>query len=236
MKQGCRGGSDRKAALKDFAARFKSAFDHRASLAGLDHQDIAVAIGKHPSTLRAHRAGENGIDWLDLEAYDDYFAAVGLPGLIADIREQKNWATHIEQLQSVSMYEPAKRLLECAPGLRAAGRGAIEEFLADQGLLPFVHILVAADGAVRASAIGSKMPTAKALDPSIRMRDVRSLSDRPYGQFLHRQVHELLQVGGDVVHHISAPSMTYYRLGVPVENFLVGVTFGAEVIPSYKLG
>ncbi|WP_341893901.1 hypothetical protein [Ferrovibrio terrae] len=235
MTTGCSGSSDERDALKDFGARFKAAFDHRVSLAGLDQKDVAAAIKKHPSTLRAHRAGENPMSYLDLEAYDDYFAAIGQPGLIDDVRQQRNWTAYAEQLQSVSEYGPAQRLMECAPGLRSAG-GAIEEFLAEQGLLPYVHIMVAADGAVRTSAIGSKMPTARALDPSIKMRDVRNLSDRAYGQFLHRQVHELLQDGRDVVQHISAPSMSYYRLGVPVGNFLVAVTFGAQVIPSYKLG
>ncbi|MFN3883287.1 MAG: hypothetical protein ACK4Q4_00835 [Rhodocyclaceae bacterium] len=228
-------GNTEQTAVEDLAARFKAALDHRLSLAGLELQHVAKAVGRDPSTLRAHRRGANKLFYLDMEAYDDYFAAIGLPGLIDDVRSQRSWVPSPEPLSAAQGFEPARRLMQRLDGLRQAGEAHIEEYLAEHGLLPYAHILMRADAAIRTGHFGSKMASASALDPSIRGRDVRSLSDRAYGQFLHRHVHELLQAGGPVVHRIVAPMMTYRRLGVPVGNTLVAVSFDIEMAGAYRL-
>lgn len=227
-------GAAESAEIKDLAARFKAAFEHRVALAGVAEQEIAKAVGRDASTLRAHKRGGNRFFYLDMEAYDAYFAAIGLPGLMDDVRAQRSWVPVEEPLAAGQASEPARRLLECMGGLRQA-EAAIEEFLAEKGLLAYAHIMVAADGAIRTTRFGSKMPSVSSLDPAIRGRDVRNLSDRAYGQFLHRQVHEILQRGEPVIHRICAPAMTYRRLGVPVGNSLVAVSFDISTIDGYRL-
>jgi hypothetical protein len=216
------------------ADRFRAAVDLRLKHSAITYSDLAVALGMADRTLLAKRNGENKLFYQDIEAADDFFASVGLPGLMDDMRGQRAWANKRETVNREALSAPARKLLDCLGGLHAAGAG-LQSFLAEQRLLPHVHIMARADNAVRIVHCGERMASAKALSRSILLRDVREISDRPYGLFLHEHVSQLLQAGEPAAHRITAPTMRYRRFSVVTGDFLIAVSDDISVDDSYLL-
>lgn len=218
----------------DLASRFDAALTWRVQKAEITFDQLAESMGIDPTTLRAKRRGQNKLFYQELEALDEYFSAIGMPGLLDELRAQRRWLSQPLQLKEAKLPPAAKKLLDCAAELRHSGAN-IHEFLAERALLKHVHIMVRADEAIRTTHCGGSMTSADHIDRSIIGRDVRSLSDRPYGQFLHSQVSELIQNGRPDLRRITSPSMQYTRLGVVAGELFVAISFDIEVSRSYVL-
>lgn len=234
MSNKAKTGSTVPAARADLAERFDAAITWRVAHHDVTFAQLAEVLGMDITTLGAKRRGKNKIFFEEIEAADEYFAALGSPGLVDEVRQARRWLSQPIDLAGAKLPAPARKLLEAAPGLREAGAN-IHEFLAERGLLKHVHIMVRADEAIRTTHCGGSMASADNLDRSILGRDVRSLSDRPYGQFLHSQVSELIQMGRPDLRRISSPIMRYTRLGVVAGEVFIGCSFDIEVSRKYVL-
>jgi hypothetical protein len=207
----------------------------RAEQAKVSLEDVAAAVGIPPATLAAKCSGGADILFQDVEALEDYFTAIGFPGLIDEVRRPHGWATYPLPISVARENSIASRLLELAPDIRSAGL-SLPEFLGEVGLLPYVHIMVKTDGAIRTVHCGgSAAASAVSVDRSILGRDLRMLNDRAYGYFLHNHISELLRRGQPDLCRITSPTLHYSRLSVPAGLTMVSYSFDVEAAASFTL-
>lgn len=217
------------------AARLDNALLWRTEQAGLAIEAVAGALGMAPAELADKRAGRAPVLFSDIEALDEHFAAIGFPGLIDEVRTPRGWTARPLPMSSASGNEIVGRLLGLAPKIRQAG-AALPEFLGDNGLLSYVHIMIRTDDAIRTVHCGgAAMANAINVDRSILGRDVRSLNDRAYGQFLHTHVSELLRRGKPDLCRITSPALRYSRFSIPAGVMFVAYSFDVEVTESFVL-
>jgi len=217
------------------AERLDNALAWRTRQAVLNIDDVAVAVGLSPAALAAKRAGQEPLLFQDVEALEDHFAAIGFPGLIDELRRPQGWAARSLPLSAAHSNPIASRLLDAMAEIRAASL-SLPELLSEKGLLAHVHIMIRADDAIRTVHCGgSAAAHAVNVDRSILGRDLRSLSDRAYGLFLHNHVSDLLRRGQADVSRITSPSLRYSRLSIPAGVTLVSHSFDVEATDSFAL-
>jgi len=217
------------------AERLDKALAWRTRQAELDIDDVAVAIGLAPAALAAKRAGREPILFQDVEALEDHFTAIGFSGLIDELRRPQGWSSRSLPLNAARSNAIASQLLDVVAEIRTAER-SLPELLSEKGLLAHVHIMIRADDAIRTVHCGGAAAAhAVNVDRSILGRDLRSLSDRAYGLFLHNHISELLRRGQPDVSRITSPSLRYSRLSIPAGLTLVSHSFDVEATESFAL-
>lgn len=215
--------------------RLNNALLWRAEQAKVTLDNVATSIGMPPDLLAAKCSGAAEILFQDVEALEDYFTAIGFPGLIDEVRRPHGWAAFPLPMSVARDNPTASQLLELASDIRSAGL-SLPEFLGDCGLLPYVHIMVKTDDAIRTVHCGgSAAASAINVDRSILGRDLRTLSDRAYGYFLHNHISELLRRGQPDLSRITSPVLHYSRLSVPAGLTMVSYSFDVEAAASFTL-
>ncbi|WP_290813013.1 hypothetical protein [Ferrovibrio sp.] len=215
--------------------RLHNALLWRAEQAKVSLDDVAKSVGMSPEILAAKCSGASDILFQDVEVLEDYFTAIGFPGLIDEVRRPHGWASYPLPISVARENQIASRLLNLAGDIRGAGL-SLPEFLGECGLLPYVHIMVKTDDAIRTVHCGgSAAASAVSVDRSILGRDLRLLNDRAYGYFLHNHISELLRRGQPDLCRITSPTLHYSRLSVPAGLTMVSYSFDVEAAASFTL-
>lgn len=217
-----------------FAARLTAGMDDRTAELGTTLSAVAAGIGKDPRQLRAWRAGSNMPSLAEAWRLDEYFAGLGCPGLLDDIRRGSDWLCTQRRLVAADLPGQARKLFECAAELRSAP--SLMEGLAERGLLPHVHLMLRTpDDKVRILHRGSRMKSAATIDESVYGRDIRELEPRGYGLRVYPQMMEVVGRAKPALWDIKNDDASYKRLAVPVGSWSVCLSFDIEFSPAFRL-
>ena len=216
--------------------RLAIAMDVRNSAAGFSLSTIAQRMKKDPRQLRAWRADQSEPGFGAVEEINQVYEAEGLPGLIADMGQLRAWQCEELPIVRRQMPEQARALLDCAGGLKLV-RGDVAPFLEDRGLLAHTHIFRRnrANNSLSLSYRGGKMKTARQIDTSAIGRDLRDLDPRLYSHMVYRHVLKHIEKGAIALERITAPDVRYLRLGIPLEDTYVAMSFDIEASRSFLL-
>lgn len=222
-----------KAQTAAIAARLKAAVLSRVEAIRSSVPEVAAGIGKDHTAVYAWMNGTNRFYFQDVLQLDCWFAARGLPGLIGELMSPEQWRAETLDVRRTKMPKRARALLDIAPALRGAGRGLFS-IMAEYGMLAEAHVMAVADDAVTVVHCGEQMHAS--VSPSVIGRDVRTLNDKAYGHFIHATVPPLVASGLPAVQRITSPSLSYSRVGVPVDgNRYVALAFDHQFSGDYCL-
>lgn len=220
--------------LPDFAQRLTRAMDARIDQLDSSLEEVARDLGVPTRKLRAWRSGENEPVATGVFKINAYFAAKGLPGLLADIASDQRWICDRQRILVGELPRNAQKLLDCLPEMRHAP--SLTEFLAERDLLAHVHIMLRTeDDKVCMTHRGTKMKSAQKIDPEVFGRDIRQLGPDGYGITVYPQIMESLGRGRPDLYQISSANARYRRVGAPVGRFWVGLSFEIDFAPNFVL-
>lgn len=183
--------------------------------AGLQLEIIAEGIGRTDRYLRKllEGKGKRGPSFHDVEALDDFFAALGQPGLIEELRlVPGNWKVSTLPLDAVLPSD----LLILIEGLRDTSL-APSDFIREKGLADHVHLLeLDEQDCLRFRHLGRSIPLK--LGPEVLEKDLRLLSDPNFAKVLYRQMLAVAAAGRPMLNRLESPNVSFNRLAVPVEG------------------
>lgn len=213
----------------EIGRRLRGAVLDRAQALGLSLTQVAVAVGRDESTLRAWFRGSNRMTFEDVLQLENYFAGQGHPGLIDDLRpphSQSQWRLQEQPLEALR--SPTEQAL-----LRAAYNLLDNEepraplsLLADCGLLDRAQLHLLLSGMAYPVHCGPEAPPS----PMGRLLPGRDPLDQPDPGFalaLQRHLLGLESRRRPQLHSLSSANTRQRCLTVRISPRFV-VTFPLE--------
>jgi hypothetical protein len=199
-----------------FYGRFHANFQRRRQALNVGLSVIGATIGMSERNLRLllEGKGKKGPTWQDIEAIDSFFASLGEPGFIEDVRlRSRVWTVTPLSLPDHRQLPEFDLLVQ---GLRETTLDHLQ-FLKEKGVEDKVHLLELDESDhLHITHIGASVPLR--LGPEVMHKDLRELSDPEFGCVVHRQMMAISATGRIGSHKLISECVTYSRLTLPLDR------------------